>query len=154
MTEPTRATQPSLFTIPCHDRGPGWAKHGDRVVTVKVEPNGEVIIRAGHITSTPHSHVGIDNVTEVVIWDDIAWREADNADDAHEKTFVVQDAHLIKVEDVIRFQEESFAMRWFGGAYLPEVIRKIASALLAARLEKPHDFFADLLSGQPVKAAA
>ncbi len=132
-----------LFAIPCNERGEGWAKHGQRVAVVEVKDN-EIKIRTGCMTSTPSTHVGIDNITNVVVWGDQPWNtDADSADDAHERTFQVCDPDLLKAEEVELFRDDVFAQRWFEGVYPPDTIRLIVTTLLVTKLVPDQSLLAD-----------
>ena len=79
-----------------------------------------------------------------MVWGDRPWNTlADNADDAHERTFQVRDPNLLKADEVELFRNDTFARQWFEGVYPPEVIRQIVATLLVTPLVPERSLFFD-----------
>ena len=108
-------------------RGLKWESETE-VLIVTMLKSGEVILHEGHITSWPFSHGTVDNVERVVVWRNVAFREADSADDAHERTFMTSDPHLLQVSEARMLQFLPFCLACFD-MHDRKVIDKICMAL-------------------------
>lgn len=95
------------------ERNHGWSIN-DRVVIIDKVSDSEFNFLFGAVVSTPHSHVGIDNVEKVVIWGDKPFNElAGSGDDAYEQTFSTSDPFLIHYKDLSLFHSFEETRAWF-----------------------------------------
>ena len=104
MESTTVLQQPALFFTPPSQRQPGWLSYEDEVIFVILDKQGLPKIRTGHICSWPGSHGAgfeVDNVSKTIVWCDQVLNDlSDNADDAYEKLFNVDDSCLIKRDEI------------------------------------------------------
>lgn len=108
--------------------------HGERVVIVEVN-SGRVNLKSGRISSTDSSHVQADNRNKTVVWDDLQYHPVtDGLDDTYEKTYEVQDIHLLKEHEAQSLQDLETARNWFGTIYQDRVVAKIQRALKRLKL--------------------
>jgi hypothetical protein len=121
--------QSSLFLVLPNERQKGWAAYHDRVLFIIKDECHKFRVRTGFINSTPNTHVDVDNVTKVVVWSDIALCDADDVDDAHEKSFAVNDPMLIKLEEVQLICNGRVLKEWFKGILSPHEIVQIQHLL-------------------------
>ena len=113
------------------ERKPGWIKHQDLVAFVLTDPRTMAVrICTGHICSSPGSHGAgfeVDNVAKTIVWSDQTLNDfADDADDAHEKSFEVGDPRLIRRDEAHVLADAKLAEKWFKGVCSPEAIVEIA----------------------------
>jgi hypothetical protein len=108
----------------------GNAVYGERVVIVEVH-KGNVSLKTGRISSTPSSHAEADNRSKTVVamGDRQLPPAADSLDDASEKSFSVDDIHLLKEQEVQALHDSGTAQDWFGSIYQDWLVRKIRHAL-------------------------
>jgi hypothetical protein len=107
----------------------GSAVYGERVVIVDVD-SGHVNLKTGRISSTDFSHVHADNLKKTVVWGDRRFRpNADSPEDAYERSFVVEDIHLLKEQEAQSLQDPANLQRWFGAVYQDRIVEKIHRAL-------------------------
>jgi len=112
----------------------GTAVYGERVVIVEVQ-SGRVNLKTGHISSTDSSHVQADNRNKTVVWGDRQFYPlTDSTDDAYERSFPVDDIHLLKEQEARSLQDPDIAQNWFGTVYQDRLVTKIHRAL--KRLER------------------
>lgn len=115
-SDETKSVTQIAFALP----GPkptGRALYEKEVFIVEIGKDKNVRVQAGHITSWECSHEGIDNVEKTVVWFEHPQRMADNADDAHTKTFKVADPHLIMREEAHLLGDPWACIAWFRGIY-------------------------------------
>lgn len=124
-------------------REKGWARTEKQVAVVEVTGEG-VIIRTGRICSTATSHSDIDNIRDVVVWFDDPWRDADNADDAYEKAFLVLDMHLLGEDEVGLLRYPTLAKIWFNDQYSEQVLARINEAAKSVCFSDPWGRLAEL----------
>jgi hypothetical protein len=111
----------------------GSAVYGERVVVVQVH-SGHVSVKTGRISSTDYSHVQADNLNKTVVWGDRRFRPAaESPEDAHEKSFLVEDIHLLKEQEAQALQDPANAQSWFGAVYHDHLVTKIQRALKRLR---------------------
>ncbi len=127
--------QNTTLAFPAHSRGKGWAVYRRKVVVIEVENNqSEIRIRTGFINSTSTSHEGVDNVYKTIVWLDKAWNDiADNADDAHEQSYAVQDPRLLGVDEIGLLRYPELGKVWFGGWYEERTLTAISMAAAAVK---------------------
>jgi hypothetical protein len=107
----------------------GTAKYGERVVIVEVN-NGCVNLKTGRISSTDSSHVHADNRNETVVFGDRQFYPViDSSDDAYERSFRVDNIHLLKEQEAQSLQDPITAQTWFGTIYQDRVVNRIHRAL-------------------------
>ncbi len=107
----------------------GTAVYGERVVIVEVH-SGRVNLKTGRIASTNSSHVWADNRNETVVWGDRQFYPgAECPDEAHEKSFRVDDIHLLKEQEARSLQDPETAQSWFGTIYQDRCVTRIHRAL-------------------------
>lgn len=105
------------------------ATYGERVVIVEVH-NGTVHLRTGHIASTDSSHLQADNRNRTVVWSDRRFHPAaDHSDGAYEKTFEVDDIHLLTEQEARSLQDLESAQDRFGLIYKDRLVTQIQRAL-------------------------
>lgn len=126
-------------------------KYRDRVVFVVVK-SGEITIHTGHICSQAgrnpnfgNRHMGLshsddtDNIQQTVVWSDLAINEhADSADDAHERSFKINDDHLLSLAEAESLRDTPHCIAWFGQLYPSAVAAKISEALRNSTLQMPE----------------
>ena len=118
----TKAEQSTLFFVLPKDRAKGWVVNGDHIIFL-MEVDGVIRFRTGFVSSSSNSHVGVNNVDQVVIWCDQTLNDlADCADDAHEISFDVNDPRLIKLDEATYLREGNNALQWFKDIYPPHTI--------------------------------
>ena len=107
----------------------GTAICGERVVIVEVQ-RGHVNLRTGHISSTDSSHLQADNRNETVVWGDRRFNPVtDSSDEAYERSFRVDDIHLLKEREAQSLKDPDTAQTWFGEVYQDWVVSRIHRAL-------------------------
>ncbi len=107
----------------------GTAICGERVVVVEVQ-RGRVNLRTGRISSTDSSHVQADNRKETVVWGDRRFYPVtESADAAHERSFRVDDIHLLKEQEAQSLKDPDTAQTWFGPIYQDRLVTRIHQAL-------------------------
>ena len=107
----------------------GTAICGERVVIVQVE-SGRVNLRTGRISSTDSSHAQADNRTETVVWGDRSFHPVtEGAEEAHERSFRVDDIHLLKEQEAQSLKDPDTAQTWFGDIYQDRLVARIHRAL-------------------------
>jgi hypothetical protein len=107
----------------------GSAVYGERVVVVEVD-SGQVSVNTGRISSTDFSHVQADNLNKTVVWGDRRFRPAaESPEDAHERSFRVNDIHLLKEDEAKTLRDPANAQNWFGAVYHDHLVTKIHRAL-------------------------
>ena len=128
--------QKPIVSIPMPgQRPPDWIKHEDEVAFVRRKGTGDkakIIIGTGHICSWPGSHgngMDVDNIKKTIVWSDEELRMADNADDAHEKSFETKDPCLLRLDEIIIIRDPERAVAWFNGVFTPETAREICALL-------------------------
>ncbi len=113
----------------------GSAVYGERVVVVQVY-SGHVSVKTGRIASTDSSHIQADNRNKTVVWGDQRFRPAaDSPEDAHERSFLVDDIHLLKEQEAQALQDSANTQKWFGDIYHDWLVAKIHRALKRLRLK-------------------
>jgi hypothetical protein len=111
----------------------GTAVYGERVVIVEVN-KGAVNLRRGRISSTDSSHVYADNRNNtVVLGDRKFYPVTDDSDDAYERSFRVDDIHLLREREAQSLQDLVTAQTWFGMIYQDWLVNRIHRALKRAR---------------------
>ena len=107
----------------------GSAKPGERVVIVEVH-SGRVNLKKGCISGTDSIHGQADNRNTAVIRGDRRSRQImESPDDAHERTYKVDDIHLLKEQEAQSLAVLSAAQDWFGYIYQDHLVTKIHRAL-------------------------
>ena len=107
----------------------GTAICGERVVIVEVQ-SGRVNLRTGRISSTDSSHIQADNRKETVVWGDRRfYPAAKSADEAYERSFRVDDIHLLKEQEAQSLKDPNTAQTWFGDIYQDRLVTRIHRAL-------------------------
>lgn len=141
----------------------GWINYEDHVAFVIIDKEGRPRIRTGHITSWPGSHGAgheVDNLGKTVVWCDQVLNEcADNADDAHEKTFDPKDPNLLRLDELEILKDPKVAEVWFKGVHAPEIARQISALVSLPDLgigkeekemaDRQQKFFKDLSARLP-----
>jgi hypothetical protein len=113
----------------------GTAVYGERVVIVEVN-QGCVSLKTGRVSSTDASHVHADNRNETVVFGDRQFYPVtDSSDDAYERSFRVDDIHLLKEREAQSLQDPIMAQTWFGTIYQDWVVNRIHRAL--KRVKRP-----------------
>ena len=112
----------------------GSVTYGERVVIVEVH-GGRVRLKTGHISSTDSSHVQADNRNTAVIRGDQRSRPImESPDDAHEKSYKVNDIHLLNEQEARSLGVLTAAQDWFGLIYQDHLVTKIHRALKRLRI--------------------
>lgn len=107
----------------------GTAEFGERVVIVEVH-NGRVSLKKGHISSTDSSHVYADNRVDTVVSGERPFHPAtDSPDEADERSFRVNDIHLLKEREAHSLQDSNAVEAWFGTIYQDPLVTRIHRAL-------------------------
>jgi hypothetical protein len=107
----------------------GTAVFGERVVIVEVH-SGRVSLKKGRISSTDSSHVYADNRIDTVVSGERPFRpDADSPDEARERSFRVNDIHLLKEREAHSLQDPNAVEAWFGTIYQDPLVTKIHRAL-------------------------
>lgn len=107
----------------------GTAICGERVVIVEVQ-RGRVNLRTGRISSTASSHVQADNRNETVVWGDRRFYPVtEGPDEAYERSFRVDDIHLLKEQEAQSLKDPDAAQTWFGAIYQDRLVARIHRAL-------------------------
>jgi hypothetical protein len=106
----------------------GSAVYGERVVIVDVN-SGSVSVKTGHISSTDTSHVQADNQKKTVVWGDRRFQRSTAKEDAFERSFRVDDIHLLKQQEAEALRDANTAHEWFGTIYHDPLVAKIHQAL-------------------------
>ncbi|HTL54624.1 MAG TPA: hypothetical protein VL361_03055 [Candidatus Limnocylindrales bacterium] len=107
----------------------GSAIYGERVVVVETH-SGKVHLKTGRISSTDSSHVHADNRNKTVVWGDRQFYPlTDTLEEAYERSFQVNDIHLLKQCEVQSLQDPDMAQDWFGGIYQDQLVTRIHRAL-------------------------
>jgi hypothetical protein len=106
---------------------------GERVVIVEVQ-SGRVHLKTGRISSTDSSHVQADNRNTTVVWGDQQFQPVlESPDDAYERSFEVNDIHLLKEQEADSLRDPDTAQDWFGTIYQDRLVTKINRALKRLR---------------------
>ncbi len=107
----------------------GTAVFGERVVFVEVH-SGRISLKKGRISSTDSSHVHADNRVDTIVSGDWPSHPAtDSPDEARERSFRVNDIHLLKQQEVRSLQDPNAVQAWFGTVYQDPLVTKIHRAL-------------------------
>jgi hypothetical protein len=107
----------------------GSAVYGERVVIVEVQ-GGRVNLKTGHISSTESSHIHADNRNQTVVWGDRQFHPVtDTPEDAYERSFQVNDIHLLKEDEAQSLQDPTIVESWFGSIYQDRLVAKIRNSL-------------------------
>jgi hypothetical protein len=107
----------------------GSAVYGERVIIVEVQ-SGRVNLKTGRISSTESSHVHADNRSHTVVWGDRQFYPViDGPNEAYERSFPVDDIHLLKEQEAQSLQDFDTAQNWFGTIYQDRLVTKIHRAL-------------------------
>ena len=102
---------------------------GERVVIVEVQ-SGRVHLKTGRISSTDSSHVPADNRSTTVVWGDQRFQPLmESTEDAYERSFEVNDIHLLKEQEAYSLGDPDTAQEWFGTIYQDRLVAKINRAL-------------------------
>ena len=127
----TKSAQPVLFLTMPDERQKGWIDYEDKVICLLII-KGKIRFRTGHICSLPGSHgsgLEIDNVSKTVVWCDQEIRDCDDFDDRHEKSFLVSDPCLMKLDEIIFLRDGKVALQWFKKVFTPCQILRIVKLL-------------------------
>jgi len=112
----------------------GNAVYGERVVIVEVR-SGHINLKTGRISSTGSSHPLADNQSQTVVWAERQGRPvADNPVEVCERSFAVDDIHLLKEQEARSLLDRGTAQNWFGSIYQDRLVTRIHHAL--KRLER------------------
>jgi hypothetical protein len=107
----------------------GTAVFGERVVIVEVH-SGHVNLKTGRISSANPSHVHADNRNEAVVLGDRQFHPViDSRDEAYQRSFRVDDIHLLKEQEAQSLQDPNTVQAWFGTIYQDPLVTKIHRAL-------------------------
>ena len=107
----------------------GSVTYGERVVIVEVH-SGRVNLKTGRISSTDCSHVHADNRNTTVVWGDQQFQPVkESPDDAYERSFKVNDIHLLKEQEAYSLGDPDSAQDWFGTIYQDRLVTKINRAV-------------------------
>ena len=107
----------------------GSAVFGERVVIVEVQSQ-RVNLKRGRISSTDSSHVHADNQNQTVVWGDRQfYPDAGSHEESYERSFHVDDIHLLKENEAQALQDPNAAHNWFGTIYQDHLVTKIHRAL-------------------------
>ena len=107
----------------------GTAVFGERVVIVEVH-SGRVNLKTGRVASTSSSHLQADNRNETVVLGDRYFHPATGSpDEAHERSFQVNDIHLLKEQEAQSLKDPNTAQAWFGTIYQDRLVTRIHRAL-------------------------
>jgi ribosome-associated translation inhibitor RaiA len=110
---------------------------GERVVIVEVH-SGRVHLKTGRISSADSGHVHADNRNTTVVWGDRQFQPVmESPDDAYERSFEVNDIHLLKEQEAYSLADLNTAQDWFGAIYQDRLVTKINRALKRLK-EKQH----------------
>jgi len=102
-------------------------------VIVEID-KGCVHLKTGHISSTGSSHTHADNRSQTVVFGDRQFYPVtDASDDAYERSFRVDDIHLLKENEAELLQDPITARTWFGTIYQDWVVNRIHRALKRAK---------------------
>jgi len=116
----------------------GTAVFGERVVIVEVH-SGRVSLKTGRISSTNSSDVHAENRNETVVLGDRQFHPIiDSPDQACERSFRVDDIHLLKEQEAQSLQDPSTAQAWFGTVYQDPLVTKIHRALKRLQRRQPQ----------------
>jgi hypothetical protein len=103
--------------------------YGERVVIVEVR-SGHVSLKKGRISGTAPSPAPADDRSTTVVLGDRQFNPAmDSLDEAGEKSFAVDDIHLLKEQEAESLRDSGTAQDWFGGIYQDRLVTKIQHAL-------------------------
>jgi hypothetical protein len=107
----------------------GTAVSGEPVVIVEVG-NGRVNLKKGCISSADANYDLADPQTETVVRGDRRFGPmADSPEQAYQRSFRVNDIHLLKEQEAQSLQDPKTAQSWFGTIYQDEVVNRILRAL-------------------------
>lgn len=107
----------------------GTAVFGERVVIVEVH-SGRVSLKQGRISSPDSSHVYADNQVDTVVSGDRPFQPVtDSPDEACERSFRVNDIHLLKQQEARSLRDPNAVQAWFGAVYQDPLVTKIHRAL-------------------------
>ena len=94
------------------------------------EPKELIDASHGHICSSKESHIGIDNVKNFMVWNDVPVRMAENADDAHETVYLLNDPRILSHLDVGYLHDDPMRVYyWFKANISIEAAEEIARLL-------------------------
>lgn len=92
--------------------------------------SGRVNLKSGRISSTKASHVQADNRSETVVLGDRQFYPiAESPAEAYEKSFQVNDIHLLKEQEAQSLQDPNTVQSWFGSIYQDRLVSRIHRAL-------------------------
>jgi hypothetical protein len=107
----------------------GTAVCGERVVIVEVD-NGRVNLKKGRISSADSSCGLADPQTETVVQGDRQFGPiTDSPEEAYQRSFRINDIHLLKEQEAHALQAPQTVRSWFGTIYQDEVVNRIHRAL-------------------------
>jgi hypothetical protein len=107
----------------------GTTVFGERVVIVEVH-SGRVSLKKVRVSSTDSSHVYADNRVDTVVSGERPFRpDTDSPDEARERSFRVNDIHLLKQQEAHSLQDPNAVEAWFGTIYQDPLVTKIHRAL-------------------------
>jgi hypothetical protein len=107
----------------------GTAVFGEPVVVVEVNW-GRVSLKKGRIASPDSSHVFADNLVDTVVSGDRPfYPTAQSRAEACERSFRVDDIHLLKEQEARALRDVNAVQAWFGSIYQDPLVLKIHRAL-------------------------
>jgi hypothetical protein len=116
----------------------GTAVSGERVVIVEVH-SGRVNLKTGRISSANSAHVPADNRNETVVLGDRQFHPAiDSPEEAYERSFQVDDIHLLREQEAQSLQDPNTVQAWFGAVYQDPLVTKIHRALKRLQRRQPR----------------
>jgi hypothetical protein len=107
----------------------GTAVCGERVLVVQVG-SGRVSLTRGRI-----SDVRAEGRTETVVLDG---REFFRPDEGYERSFRVDDIHLLREQEAQALEDPSMTQEWFGTIYQDRLVEKIHRALKRLNGDSAH----------------
>lgn len=105
----------------------GTAVYGERVVIVQVY-SGRVNLMTGRVSSADSSHIQLDNRNETGLLRDQE-PAADGPEEVYERSFRMDDIHVLKEQEAHSLQDRNTAATWFGAIYQDRVVKSIHRAL-------------------------
>ncbi len=107
----------------------GAAICGERVVIIEVR-RGRVNLRTGRIASAESTPAYTDDRNETVVLGDRRFNPVtDNRDEAYQRSFRVNDIHLLKEQEAQSLRDPEAADHWFGTIYQDRLVNRIHRAL-------------------------
>jgi hypothetical protein len=107
----------------------GTAVIGEPVVVVEMN-HGRVSVKKGRIASPDSSHIFADNQVDTVVSGDRPFYPfAESPEEARERSFRVDDIHLLKEQEARSLRDVSAVQEWFGSIYQDPLVMKIHRAL-------------------------